>query len=118
MKIRAYIVLIIWGILLFEPVSANFNIETPYSACAKKQKVESSCSKSKCEKPAEEEEKDDCEKNPCNPLMSCPTGKFYLFGQSHLSVESFPLSTQKPALVNDNRLMKYMAECWHPPEII
>lgn len=118
MKIRACIVLVIWGILLLEPLSASFSIQTTYSSCAEKQRAKSSCCKSKCNKPLKKEKKEDCTNNRCNPLMSCPTGNFYLFGQSHLSIETFPLSTQKPALVNDNRIVKYMAECWHPPEVI
>ena len=111
--------MILWTALLIEPLSANFSsIKTAYSSCAKKQEAKSSCCKSKCEKPADKEEKDDCENNKCNPLMSCPTGNFYLFGQSDLSAEPFILSNQKKALINDNRIQKQLTECWHPPEII
>ena len=111
--------MILWTALLIEPLSANFSsIKTAYSSCAKKQEAKSSCCKSKCEKPADKEEKDDCENNKCNPLMSCPTGNFYLFGQSDLSAAPFILSNQKKALINDNRIQKQLAECWHPPEII
>ena len=111
--------MILWTALLIEPLSANFSsIKTPYSSCAKKQEAKSSCCKSKCEKPADKGEKDDCENNKCNPLMSCPTGNFYLFGQSDLSAAPFILSNQKKALINDNRIQKQLAECWHPPEII
>ncbi|HET9746005.1 MAG TPA: hypothetical protein VFP97_09840, partial [Chitinophagaceae bacterium] len=59
-----------------------------------------------------------CENNRCNPLMSCPTGNFYLFNISSLSIELFILSKQKTVLINDNRILKHLAECWHPPEII
>ena len=110
--------MILWTALLIEPLSANFSsIKTAYSSCAEKQEPKSSCCKSTCE-PAEKEEKDDCENNQCNPLMSCPTGNFYLFGQSYLSATPFILSKQKNVLINDNRIQKQLTECWHPPEII
>ena len=118
MKTRAFILMVLWSVLLIEPLSANLSIKTPYSSCSKKQKVESSCSKSKCDKPKDNEEGNDCEDNRCNPLMSCPTGNFYLFGQSYLSAAPFILSKQKKALINDNRVQKQLTECWHPPEII
>ena len=110
--------MIIWSLLLVEPLLANLSIKTPYSSCLKKQKVQSSCSKSKCNTPPEKEDKNDCENNRCNPLMSCPTGNFYLFGYPHLAIAAFILSKQKTILVNDNRILKCLAECWHPPEII
>ena len=118
MKTRACILMILWSVLLVEPLSANLSMKSPYSSCSKKQEVESSCSKSKCSKPADNQEENDCENNRCNPLMSCPTGNFYLFNPSYLSIEPFMLSKQKTVLINDNRISKRLAECWHPPEII
>jgi hypothetical protein len=118
MKVRACILILIWSILLIEPLSANFSIKNPYSSCSKKQEVQSSCCKSKCEKPVEKEKKDDCQNNRCNPLMSCPTGNFYLCGHPQLTIAAFILLKQKKALIYDNRLQKQLTECWHPPEII
>ena len=118
MKTRAFILMVLWTVLLVEPISANLSIKTPYSSCSKKQEVKPSCSKSKCDKPAEKEDENECENNRCNPLMSCPTGNFYLFNHSYLSIAPFMLSKQKTALINDNRISKGLAECWHPPEII
>ena len=118
MKTRAYILILIWSILLVEPLSANFNINSPYTSCSKKQEVQSSCSKSKCDTQKDNEEENDCEDNKCNPIMSCPTGNFYLFGHPQLSIEPFILAKQKAILVNDNRIIKSLDECWHPPEII
>lgn len=147
MKFRACFLLIIWSILLLEPLSANFSsIKSVYSSCTKKSKASSSCSKpklensnarsscrisklekpkatsscskSKCGKPEKKEEKDDCKNNECNPLLSCPTGNFYFFGYTALSIDAFIPKKQKTVLVNDNRILKYMAECWHPPEVI
>ena len=118
MKTRACILIILWTVLLIEPLSANFSINSPYSSCSKKEKVQSSCSKSKCDTQKDNEEENDCEDNRCNPLMSCPTGNFYLFGHPLLSIPPFILSKQKTILINDNRIIKHLAECWHPPEII
>jgi len=122
MKIRACLLLIIWGTLLLEPLSANFSsIKSVYSSCAKKTMAKSSCCKSKCGKPGKpekKEKKDDCENNRCNPLMSCPTGNFYFCNYSALSIAAFIPAKQKTVLLNDNRIMKYVSECWHPPEII
>ena len=118
MKVRACILMILWSTLLIEPLSANFSIKTPYSSGSKKKEVQSSCPKSKCELPNDKEEKDDCENNRCNPLMSCPTGNFYWFGHPQLTIAPFIPSKQKAILINDNRILKCLAECWHPPEII
>ena len=118
MKTRACILIILWSTLLIEPLSANLNIESVYSSCAKKQKPRSSCCKSKCEKPKENKDKNECKNDRCNPLMSCPTGNFYLFSNSQVSIVPLILSKQKAILVNDNRIAKQLAECWHPPEII
>ena len=118
MKVRAYILMILWSILLIEPLSANLSIKSPYSSCSKKQKAESPCSKSKCDKSAANDDENDCESNDCNPLMSCPTGNFYLFGHPQLAIALLIPSRQKTILVNDNRILKCLAECWHPPEII
>ena len=41
----------IWSLLLVEPLSATFSNKTSYSSCSEKQKFQSSCSKSKCNKP-------------------------------------------------------------------
>jgi len=118
MKTRACILIILWSALLIEPLSANFSVRTEYSSCAKKQEAQSSCCKSKCDKPKEKEDENDCDNNRCNPLMSCPTGNFYLLTSSQISITPFTLSKQKVALINDNRIAKHLAECWHPPEII
>jgi hypothetical protein len=109
--------MILWSTLLIEPLSANFSIKTPYSSCSTKQEVQLSCSKSKCDRSNGEEKEEDCENNRCNPLMSCPTGNFYLFGHPLLAIAPIIQAKQKAILINDNRIIKYLAECWHPPEI-
>jgi hypothetical protein len=119
MKARAYMVLILWCIVLVEPVTANLPVESTYSSCADMKKAEPSCAASTCDKPADKEEEDnDCGNDRCNPIMSCPAGNFYLSGHSVFSFAAYVPAKQKKDLVNDNRILKYMAECWHPPEVI
>ena len=110
--------MIIWSTLLLEPLSANFSFKNNYSSCSKKQEATSSCCESKCNNPGEKKDKDDCQNNRCNPLMSCPTGNFYLFGHSPISIMPFATTREKALLINDNRIVKQMTDCWHPPEII
>ena len=108
MKAGAYILLIICCILTVQPMFSNNNAEPK----------ESSCCKTKCNKPISTEDKKDCESNRCNPLMACPLGNFYLVGYSHISIATLILPKQKTTLVNDNRISTQLTECWHPPEII
>lgn len=117
MKIRACILMVLWSVLLIEPLSANLSIQTPYSSCSKTQKPKSSSCKSSCDAPVETEDENECEGR-CNPLMSCPTGNFYISSQSHLSIAPLNISKEKRSLINDNRIVKQMGDCWHPPEII
>ena len=125
MKVRACILIFLWSLLLIEPLSANFNINSNYSCFAEKQKpgeqeqeTPSCCSQTSCDEPTDKENENDCEGNRCNPLMSCPTGNFYLCNQSYISISPLVISKQKAALIDDNRISKHLAECWHPPEII
>lgn len=80
--------------------------------------MKSSRTKSKCEKSKENNDENDCENGRCNPLMSCPAGNFYLFTNTQISILPILLPKPKTVLVNDNRIAKRLAECWHPPEII
>jgi hypothetical protein len=104
--------------LLVEPLSANLNIRTFYSSCRVEVKKESSCSKTKCNKPPADNQEEDCSDERCNPIMSCPAGNFYFANPAHFSFTHFPLSGQKKLLLDDNRISGYLSECWHPPEII
>ena len=108
MKAGSCILMIILCILMIQPMFSNAVVE-PAVSC---------CSKSSCDKPDPTDGKNDCENNRCNPLMSCPTGNFYLIDNSHISLTTFIQSKQKIVLVNDNRVLTQLTECWHPPEII
>ena len=111
MRAGAYILIIILCVLMVQPLFSYANTEPAESSCCK--------SKSKCDKPEpSDNNNDDCENNRCNPLMSCPTGNFYLLHYSYISIASLQIPKQKVVPVNDNRLTTNLTECWHPPEII
>lgn len=112
MKAGAYILVVILSILIIQPLFGNNNSNDDMA--------ESSCcpSKKECSKPASGDSNDDCANNRCNPLMSCPTGNFYLLHFSYISIVSVQIPKLKVVPVNDNRLLTKLTECWHPPEII
>jgi hypothetical protein len=93
-------------------------IQPVFSNTTTAEAEESCCSKTKCNKPEPSDNNDDCESNRCNPLMSCPTGNFYLLVYSRISFGLSIPSKQKSILTNDNRVLTQLTECWHPPEII
>lgn len=117
MKPAAFILFLIWSLLLLEPLSANMDIVSNYSSCAEEEEVRTACCTSTCEKPVEEKEEDECAGNRCNPLLSCPIGNFYLSGYTQLTIPPYVAEKVKTFLVNDNRIVKQHADCWHPPEI-
>lgn len=118
MKEKACILLVLWALLLVEPLSANLSIQSPYSACSKEQKPESSCSMTSCDDAADSNDENDCDNNRCNPIMSCPTGNFYLIIQSNINLPALEVSTDKKIPTNDNRVVKQTGDCWHPPRMI
>ena len=121
MKLAACLLMVVWTLLLVEPGFASYASKASTSACSKSYKpAKPSCSPSGCSK-SEEAEKpadDECKSNRCNPLMSCPTGNFYLSGYSQILINPFVITKKKTVLINDNRIAKHLSECWHPPEII
>ena len=118
MKVAACILTLIWTVLLVEPVFANFSFRSAKTSCSENRPFQSSCSKSRCHRAKQPEDKKDCGNNRCNPLMACLAGNFYLFGYPHLAISPLILLKQKIGLVNDNRVSKQLTECWHPPEVI
>jgi hypothetical protein len=124
MKTGFFLLAITWGFLLVQPFFLSFNFHALSPSCMKIEKKKSGCSKSRgsgCQKQQpqkEKEEKNECEKDRCNPIMSCPAGNFFLDNFTSYSIPGFPVLKQKKLIANDNRLSKALAECWHPPEII
>lgn len=114
MKAVACIMILLWSLLIIQPLQANFINSYP-SSCAKMKPAEPSCSK-KCTKPTPVEQDKDCTNNQCNPIMSCPIGNFYLNNHTTYFVIAFSVLKEKQLLVDDNRISAGLAECWHPPE--
>jgi hypothetical protein len=142
-KTAAFILTLLWGLLLIQPVFGSFTNSAIKPSClAKKQdreskqektcskkaavktscpgkkKIVSSCAMSKCKKPLNENDKKECEETGCNPLMSCPAGNFFVNSHSSFSIQSLFIAKPKTRLVNDNRLSQQLSECFHPPELI
>lgn len=137
-KTGALILVVIWGLLMIQPVFGSFTNGAIKPSCTKTKPVKTTCKKSqaakppcskkiklvvgcsmnKCSKTTTPEEKKDCEEQGCNPLMSCPAGNFYVNNYSHFSLASQLVPKPKTPLVNDNRISKQLTECFHPPEII
>jgi hypothetical protein len=79
-------------------------------------KKETTCTKSKCQKPKPCEKKNDCNEG-CNPFVPCSMGACCYLVENVYSPAAFAVTNkQKPALYNDNRLANRLSECWHPPE--
>jgi hypothetical protein len=85
----------------------------------KEVKKEQTCARSKCQKQTEEPaDNDNCRNEGCNPFVPCPMGSCcYLVENLHFPSSLIIISTQKIALVNDNRLLGSLSDCWHPPEM-
>src|SRR4026208_772835 len=109
MRIAASIMLVLYMVLLFQPLFGSPRVE-------KKPVASSCCSKSKCQKPSPESEKKDCENNRCNPFMGCVSGNWFEVSISNIAITSPIVPEVKSFLFNDNRILHNISECWHPPE--
>jgi hypothetical protein len=117
MKAGAFILAVILGILLVQPIFGNIRTRVANSSCAKPRPVESSCCKSKCSKPEPANDQNDCSGDRCNPFMGCPAGNFYVHNYFSLSLTSLIILNGKTIPFDDNRVLKQLSECWHPPEV-
>ncbi|MBL7725045.1 MAG: hypothetical protein JNK27_12905 [Chitinophagaceae bacterium] len=134
MKTAAGILAFIWAFVLFQPAFAHFGGNPAYETCEKPVVKKSACSKSKtavyskkkagstgcakgkCNKPSTPPDNGGCRSNGCNPSVGCSSGNFFIHHYSQFSLASFTVQHQKPVITNDNRIIKIMSECWHPPE--
>jgi hypothetical protein len=136
MKLAAGILTIIWTLVMVQPAFAYFGGKSAYgkcansieeqstcskkkpatSACSKKKAEKPACSSKKCNKPSGSEDKDNCKSNGCNPSLGCSSGNFYVHHHYQISMPSWFEQKQKTSLINDNRIVKNMSECFHPPE--
>ena len=71
------------------------------------------CSEKCCKK--EENKRNNKTNKDCNPLLNCPFCTLFIVNKSHQG-EINPLNTRDKILIrNDNRVIKNLSECWHPP---
>ena len=133
---RAIILLLVWGPLMFQPAFAYFGGKSAYGACSKTETVKPTCSKSKapvsscnkkkivspgcskkkCGNPSKSKGKDECNNGGCNPTLGCSSGNFYIHHNFQISIISWLAPKQKTVVTDDNRIINNMSECWHPPE--
>ncbi len=73
------------------------------------------CMKSKCGKNNEQQRKNKCENNGCNPFMACALGNFFLSQKPFQLSYSFTIVKQQRFILNDNRVARGSSDCWHPP---
>jgi hypothetical protein len=137
MKKAAGILLLIWTFVLVQPAFAYFGGKSAYGNCSKvvssktscsktkkspstgctKKKVTSSCSsKKKCNKSSDSKEEKGCNSNTCNPSIGCTSGNLYIHQHSQILFALSIAQRQKAILVDDNRILESLSECWHPPE--
>ena len=112
MLIRPYIFsfscVLLFAFLTFEPL-----LHQPVA------REKPTCSQSRCAKKEKDEEKGDCANRGCNPLFPCAMGGCcYVVEESFSNSRSALSKIKKPPPVNDNTLVKHVADCWHPPEAI
>lgn len=119
MQLRTYIITIAWGFIFcglhIHPLFATYSTDGE-QVCVISEKP--ACAKgSKCSTEAPVEEKEDCSNKGCNPFLPCMGSCCYL--PENFFTYSLPefVSKQKMSLVNDNRLVSNLSECWHPPEV-
>jgi hypothetical protein len=137
MKAAASFFIVIWSILIVQPTFAYFGGKPAYgtctkadestllpaksqtsgSTCSKKKKVAATdCSKKKCNKPGKSESKNNCNTDGCNPTLGCSAGNFFIHHYSVISITSWFAQKQKVMVLNDNRILKNMSDCWRPPK--
>lgn len=115
--------LLIFSVLHVEPLFHGRIVKNEQTAsktkkptCSKAKKPV--CTKSKCPKKQSPKENNDCPNTGCNPFVPCAMGSCcYLVETAFSYSNSTTISKQKIALINDNRLLNNLSECWHPPEV-
>lgn len=118
MKITAGILGFIVGLLIIQPLFAEFGLPSAYGDCSITETKTECPSKKSCKAPGSSKNQNDCETKGCNPLLGCSSGNFYVHSFSTVTFEHFILLKARTALVNDNRTRKQSNECWHPPELV
>lgn len=75
--------------------------------------VEDCCSTGCCKK--NDKRKDGNTGKDCNPLMACEFCNLFVVCEN-ISVVALLIDTKvKISIMDDNRIIKSLTECWHPP---
>ncbi|MBC7934445.1 MAG: hypothetical protein H7Y86_03670 [Rhizobacter sp.] len=116
MKVAAFIFLGIVCFLVMEPLVAAMQTVKPTCSvkrsCKKTTPVKP-CKKNTSNKPSPGEESKDC-----NPFMGCSLCNLFLMAKPASDLHPIIPGRKKIITQNDNRLMRYLSECWHPPNAI
>jgi hypothetical protein len=136
MKRAAAILIVIWTLVMVQPAFAWFGGKSGYrtcskapvknqgcpktsattSTCSKKKVTTTDCSTKKCNKPSKSQDKNNCKTEGCNPTLGCSSGNFYVHYHDQISLPSWFVLKQLAVVTDDNRIIKNMSECWHPPK--
>ena len=134
MKFAAAFLLFVWGSLIVQPSFAYFGGKSAYGKCDKAAATKSPCSKSRsatsgcskkntankpCPKKSDNKSSNsegNCKSEGCNPTLGCSSGNFYVHHYAQISLPARSGQKQQSLVVNDNRIVRNMRECWHPPE--
>ena len=101
MKATVYILSLVMAFLMVQPLIPVNN-------------KEECCSEKCCKK--KEDKKENSKNKDCNPLMNCRFCALFIVSKSY-QVEINPINTrEKILIINDNRIIKNLSECWHPPK--
>jgi hypothetical protein len=134
MKPAAFLLTIIWTLVVVQPAFALFGGESAYGKCSKmtvaktgcskmktsstcSMKKKSGCSKKKCNKQSSPCDKSGCNSNGCNPSIGCSSGNFFVHHNYSISFLALIAGKQLIAIKDDNRISKSLSECFHPPEV-
>jgi hypothetical protein len=106
MKFSAAILLLILGFYSVQPI---LKVEA-------KESSKGCCSKKKCTKKMPEQSKrSSCEGMACNLLVGCPFNALYYVSNKPVLTFILPIKKERVFISNDNRTIKCITECWHPP---
>jgi hypothetical protein len=125
MKSIAGILAVLTGLMMIQPLLAEFGLPAAYESCpapvedniCPASAAENKCAlQTSCNQPEPCKNKKEGRTKGCNPFLGCSSGNFYIHSYSTIALHHVIILNTKKALVNDNRTRKQSNECWHPPE--
>lgn len=102
LKVTVHILSFVMAFLMLQPLISVNN-----------KSIDKCCSTQGCKK--KEDQKENTSNKDCNPLMNCLFCTLFIVSKSYQG-EIKPLNTKEKIFIrNDNRIVKNLSECWHPP---